>query len=137
MLFLTSNLKTILAVMATLSLCYGLHAISMGLAESAKARALTEQALLYTQSCETDKARTKEANDALQKSATDIATKLAQYKRLHPSTCIVPHSGAPEPASGGNGHAGQDGISSDWLVEYSAECETYRQQRITLESFFR
>lgn len=122
------------AALLTLFLSYGLHKLDMSFVERAKQHALDEQKAMLIAACETDKQKTKEANDALQKSAHDIAGKLAAYKRLHPSSC-VPVAGVAQPAPRGAGHAGEDGISSDWLREYAAECEAYRQQRIILEEF--
>lgn len=132
-MWILSNLKTIAAVAAALAVAYALHSLSMAAAEAEKTKALSEQAAAYTSQCDADKAKTKEANDALQKSNNDIAARLARYKRLHPNACVVPQPGGTVAPGGGAGHAGGNGISTDWLRDYAARCETYRQQRIVLE----
>ena len=126
--------QAILAALTTAILAYGLHTISMSFAEHGKASALAEQHDLLTKSCNDQQTRTKEANDALQQTAADISSKLASYKRLHPSACVMPGKGKAQPSAGGSGHADGDGISSDWLREYAAQCEAYRQERIILEN---
>lgn len=136
-MWILNNLKTIAAVAAALVVAYALHSLSMAAAEAEKRKALSEQAALYTSQCDADKAKTKEANDALQKSADDIAARLARYKRLHPNTCVMPQADGTLPAGGGAGHAGGDGVSTDWLREYAAQCEAYRRQRIVLEGLLR
>lgn len=84
-------------------------------------------------SCELGKKTTKEANDALQKDRDVIAARLANSKRMY-SSCVSVSSTANS-APGGKQYARQDGLSTDWLLEYAAECETYRSQRIRLEEF--
>lgn len=76
---------------------------------------------------------TKETNDALQVSRDDVASKLASYKRLHPSTCVVLRSNAKQV---GTGPAGGDGAvtgTSDDFRDFAAKCADYRNERIALE----
>ena len=86
-------------------------------------------------SCNEGKLLTKETNDALQKDRDRIARRLADAKRV-PKTCVLV-SGRTDPVGVGAEHAGRDGkgISGEWLLGYAATCETYRSERIRLESF--
>ncbi len=85
--------------------------------------------------CKDDQAITKGANDDLQTKYDAIARKLAAAKRVQPAKCVLPLTGKADIGSGGNGYAGQNGISTDWLRDYAAECETYRSQRTALGKF--
>lgn len=85
-------------------------------------------------SCQTNQTLTKEANDALQKERDTIAGRLARAKRVQQSRC-VPVSNASNTQPTRAEHAGSNGISSDWLLDYAAQCETYRSERIILEKF--
>ena len=88
-------------------------------------------------SCESGKALTKETNDALQKDRDIIARKLASVKRMQPMSCVTP-SRKPDLIYAGREYARTDGAvagTSDDFRDYAAECETYRSERIRLESF--
>ncbi len=116
------------------ALSFLLHTVDVAWIEARHRTELVNLETSLKEKCESDKQITKDANDGLQKQIGIIAGKLAASKRLR-ATCIVPVTGKDNPAAAGGKHAGQNGISSDWLRDYAADCETYRQQRITLESF--
>lgn len=78
--------------------------------------------------CEQAKAKNKEANDELQKNLSTVRSNLASFKRLHPGVCIR----TDQRAAGRGEYAGKNGISTDWLRDYAAECEIYRQEVISL-----
>lgn len=124
------NARTIAVVVITAWVTYHLTVtVTRWNMESEKA-AIKEQ-------CETEKLKTKEANDALQKSQSDIAARLAMYKRVQ-SNCNL--SISTKPTSGGYEYARSDGRiigTSDDFRDYAAECETYRQQRIILEELLK
>lgn len=82
---------------------------------------------MLTSQCNAAAERLKGVNDELQKDKADIAIKLARYKRLHPATCVAVSQSA-KPTSGGVGYVG-----AHELLDYAAECEEYRKQRIVLE----
>ena len=94
---------------------------------------LAAQAKQLQIQCEADKKITKEANDDLQKNL-DAVTAKRNAERLHVNIC-VPLTKPTKHPSGRAKHAGQDAISSDWLFDYAAECETYRDEVITLIDF--
>lgn len=77
--------------------------------------------------CAKDKLVTKETNDALQKSRDDIARRLADLKRMRPAQC-VPIASATHPTDGGWQYAGSNGVDSDTLRDYAAQCESYRAE---------
>lgn len=121
----------------TALVAFGLHSVDVHFIEKSWQKKLDDQHTADVAACDKDKAITKGTNDALQKDRDAIARKLADFKRMQPSHCVPVAALKTEPATGGDGHAGQNGIGleSDWLREYAAECENYRRQRITLESF--
>lgn len=96
--------------------------------------ALSEQETTLVKQCDAQKKITEEANNALQKDRDTIAAKLASSKLLQPAKCVSVASVANHTSSGGE-HAGQNGVRSDWLYEYAAECETYRSEVILLNNF--
>lgn len=121
---------------AAFALSFLLNTVEVDHIEAKQRQALADQKTQLEQKCKDDQAITKGANDELQKKYNSIAGKLAASKRLQPAHCIiVASSGETISAGSGVGHAGQNGISTDWLYEYAAECETYRTQRISLEKF--
>lgn len=74
---------------------------------------------------------TKETQDALQVQYDAINARLARSKRV-PAACIPPRLNAGEAGAEYAGSNGR-GISSEWLLEYAATAERYRQERIALE----
>lgn len=117
------------------ALSFLLHTIDVSFIEASWRHKLDDQKIALEKQCNDDKAITKGTNDDLQKAYDSIAGKLAASKRMQPARCVIPASGKAEPPAGGAEHAGQNGISTDWLRDYAAECETYRSQRIGLEKF--
>lgn len=98
-------------------------------------RALREPAMINGQknadiaACTEVQAKTKGENDALTKDRDRIAADAARYKLQHPNQCyILTNDGKLQPS--GNQHAGMHGISSNWLRDYAALCETYRSELI-------
>ncbi len=79
---------------------------------------------------------TEEANASLAKNYDITRRKLADAKRMSKAKCVLPANPSVPPASG-RGYAGQNGISTDWLREYGAECRDYQTQRIVLEKFIK
>ncbi len=108
--------QPIVSAIGALGIAWLLHTVSVNYLE----KSLIAQ-------CAEEKQATKEANDELQKNLATVRDKLAANK-LRSSLCIKP---TEHTASRGE-YAGQNGISSDWLREYAAECEIYRQEVIAL-----
>lgn len=97
--------------------------------------ALAAQAAELAKRCEIKMKSTKEANDELQKNIGTISAKLDTAKRMHPSVCVPVVSKLAQPSTGGAEHAGQNGIETDWLRDFAAECETYRSEVVILNKF--
>lgn len=92
---------------------------------------LESQAQTIQSQCNETAKTLKEANDELQRSQANIAGRLAKYKRMQPSACVTVSKGSVDAASG-SGYVG-----AHELLDYAAECEQYRQQRITLEGLLK
>lgn len=120
---------------AAFALSFLLHTVDVNRIEKMWQGKLDDQKIALEKQCKADQAITKGINDDLQKNYDSIARKLATVKRVQPARCIIPTTSEAFVAPGGSGHAGQNGISTDWLRDYAAECETYRSQRIGLEKF--
>lgn len=120
---------------AGFALAWLIHLVILAGVNEAHQAALKEQKTSLEEKCKADQAITKGANDALQQKYNSVNSKLAALKRVQPARCVVPVTGRADAAAGGGGYAGQNGISTDWLRDYAAECETYRGQRIALEQF--
>lgn len=127
-------LKNWQGALAAFLLSYALHCVSMAYLEDAHEKALSDQKSALTEQCDKDKAITKGAQDALQRNYDSIAARLARFKRMQLASC-VPVSSSPNDSGSGNGHAGAHGISTGFLLDFAAECETYRSTVIVLDKF--
>jgi len=85
--------------------------------------------------CESSSKRLKGTNDELQASRDRIASNLAASRKrvLKQCTSVI----QSDSLKAGAEHAGYDerGITTEWLLGYAAQCETYRSERIALEKF--
>lgn len=97
--------------------------------------ALKKQLVSDDAKCAQDKQVTEDSQHDLQKRFNDISAKLNAHKLQPMPKCIIPATKSVSTAGSGPGHASQNGISTDWLRSYAAECEQYRQERIALEEF--
>lgn len=127
-------LKNWQGALAAFLLSYALHCVSMAYLEAAHEKALSDQKTALIAQCDKDKATTKEAQDALQRNYDSIAARLARFKRMQRASC-VPVSSSADGSGSGNGHVGTNGISSGFLLDFAAECETYRSTVIVLDKF--
>lgn len=90
---------------------------------------LTDQQKTDKKECEAAQQVTKDANDALQKSRDSISSQLDALRLQHPTTCVRITRPADVSGAGGK-HAAVDGngLSSDWLRSFAAQCESYRSE---------
>lgn len=92
-----------------------------------------------TKQCNAEKAITRKTNDQLQNDNTRIASALAEYKRLHPVSPVIP-AGQPQLRGSGAQCAGGNGAvagSTDNFREYAARCELYRSSVIACQQFLK
>lgn len=127
--------QPILAAFITAVLAYMLHTGAVSTLKLKQAADLAAQAAEMQKQCDADKALTKGAQDALQKNLDDVNRKLAALKRVRPAKCVPVIAGASDAAAFHGEHAGQNGISTDWLRDYAAECESIRQVEQQCDKF--
>lgn len=120
---------------AGFALCWLIHMVILAGVNESHRQALVDLQTKLEKECKDNQAITKGVNDDLLKNDFDIGSLLNSSKRMQPASCIVPASSKTVPAGGGIKYAEQNGVSTDWLYDYAAECETYRAQRIALEKF--
>jgi len=106
------------------------------IAENTLKSRLNSLAIEYTAKCADKQKKLEDANDDLQSKLSVIGKRLASSK-LQPAMCAIIKSGVAVNPAGGGEHAGQNGLSTGWLNEYAAECETYRIEVILLDDFGR
>ncbi len=127
-------LKNWQGALAAFILSYALHYASVAYLEGKHEKALSDQKTALNAQCDKDKATTKEAQDALQRNYDSIAARLARIKRVQPARC-VPVPRTPNDSGSGDGYVGAHGISSEFLLDFAAECEGYRSTVIVLDKF--
>lgn len=106
-------------------------------------KALRVPALLEAQKqadkeqCDLEKATTRRANEKLQADRDRITGDLTRYKRLHPTSCVIP-ARQSELRSGGAEYARGDGKvagTTDDFRDYAATAERYRSDLLTCIQF--
>lgn len=110
------------------------HIVDVDHIEKKQATALIDQQASDKRVCDSDKAITKESNDALQKDHDAIAARLTKLMQ-QPAACVPVSQPAQLCITGKTGHAKQNGISSSWLRSFAAECEGYRRELNTCIDF--
>ena len=139
MMFLISNWKVILAVIATAALAYMLHTVSVYRLEAQQRAALTDQATKLQGQCDADKAITKGVSDDYQKKLDVLNDQLDALRVREAARCIAVST--PVAASGRHGTAGtakpagQNGVTAQTLYDFAGEAERYRIQLISCQLF--
>ena len=110
--------------------------MAMTWAEASKQDALKAQAALLTADCTAKQKVAKETNDFYQKTIGVVNARLKRSSMLS-SKCVAISSDPTQLSAGGYEHAGQNGLSTQWLHEYAAEAEEYRTQRIACDMHFK
>ena len=117
-----------------------LHNISLEWTKASYERKIEAAKQEQIAACERDKNLTKEVSDGYQKQVASLTARIADLKRVRPSSCIPvanPAARCDGSASSG-GHAGangQSGVTSDFLYDFAGEAETYRLRLIACQSF--
>lgn len=112
---------------AILIVVFVTHHYDSAIYQVAKDKAVADQVVADTGTCDKQKALTKETQDGIQKDLADVKRKLAIAKRVQPATCVHVLAGSGADVAGVlGGHAteGRVGLSSDWLHDYFATCES-------------
>lgn len=137
LMFLATNWKTLLIIVATTMACYLLHAVDVNRIEAQQRAALVAQQAVDVLQCNADKRLTREANDALQKDRDDLTARLAALKLQHPETCVpVTRSAHVQHRKARPAGRDERGLSSDWLLDFSArQCSSYWRQLRVCDKF--
>jgi hypothetical protein len=135
--FLLANWRSVLAVVATAALCYLLHTVDVNQIEEHHRVALAVQIKADGEQCDAEKKVTKDATDALANDRDDLARKLAALKLQRPASCVpISRSSAVLNQKGRPARRDEQGLSTDWLYDYSAsQCSTYWRQLKVCDKF--
>jgi len=136
-LFLLTNWKVMLAVVAAAALCYTTHELDRGIYDRILDSRIAAQKDADVAECNVDKQTTKEATDALQKNRDELAARLAALKLQRPASCVLV-TRSTNVLNRGDRPARQNerGLSSDWLLDFSAnECSNYWRQLKVCDKF--
>lgn len=120
---------------AGFALCWLIHMVILSGVEAKQRAALVAQETRLQAECAADKAITEEANEYYQQQVGDITIKLDKY-RMYASKCVAISADATKLSASRREHAGQNGLTVDWLRSYAAECRTYQAQRMTCDKYF-
>lgn len=137
--FLLTNWRSVLAVAATVVVCYGLHWISATLTEINHETQLTELRTTMMKNCHDAQQRTAEADNAYQKKIADLNSRLAAAKRLHNGTCVRATLGVPSgqlDAKGADGQRRTADIDAGWLLDQAGQCDAAGERLNALIDFF-
>lgn len=124
--------------LAAFALSWLLHTVDVGRIEAGQKKALTDQQTVLEKHCADDKQLTEENSRAYKNNMDILADRLIALKRVQPARCVMPVAG--ETGGGPSSpftdeHARPDGVSTDALLDYGADCERLRLQVISLQSF--
>ena len=138
-MFFLANWKTILAVVFTAALAYGLHALDVYRLEDQQRSEIAAQVKADNDQCSKDKAITKGVSDAYEKQISSLDSELNSIKRVRPSACLIVQSSRSakrnNAASGVAKPSQQNGVDSDALYDFARDSEGYRIQLIACQSF--
>jgi hypothetical protein len=130
------NIRVVLAVIVTVTLCYGLHGIRMGFAERAKERALEAQKTLLVEGCQKAQKHTQQVSNGLQNQLKTInsrhADAVSRLLKHEAYLCSERSPGRYDAASGGNGLSNAFAI-----LDLGAAAERQTQQLIACQEYVR
>lgn len=138
-MFLISNWKTILGVVATAALAYLLHTVDVDRLEAQQRQAVADQVNADTKSCNADKAITQGVSHDYETKITGLTAQLNDLQRVRPNVCvtIAPHAAGGHDATTGTSKPANThgGVDSDALYALAAEGERYRLQLSACQDF--
>lgn len=131
--------QPIVATILTFILSYGLHRLDVYRLEDNQRQALEEQSVSLQNNCKKVQAITEGVSNDYHKKIINLNASLVALKRVQPSRC-VPLSTAN--ATRGNNdsntpsiNAGQDGVTSEALIDFAGDAERYRLQLNACQAF--
>lgn len=139
MTFLLAYWQPIAAALAALLLSLGLHNISADYQQDQFNKKLATQTMILNAQCDAQKQKHLELENDLQTKNSALDARLASLtKRVREqSACILPTSIRPTSSSNGAAQAqglpGGHGISTEWLLNYAADCEADALKLDTLQ----
>lgn len=137
-MWILSNLKTILAVIAALILAYFLHTVSLNAVKRQNEADLKAQRELLVATCQKSQQVTQEASNALQSKLKDInarhADAISKLLKHEAGKCVY----SADPSGGYDAGTGSDGLyNATRIIDLGAAAERQTQQLISCQAFVR
>lgn len=140
MLAILKYWQAILAAIITAILAYMIHDADVLFLEKKQAAELAEQANTLRAQCKADQKITAEVSNDYETKLSNLNSQLATVKRLHPSRCILPSTGATGGHDDGTsgGQSGKpDAVDTGTLYDFAGKAEQYRIQLSGCQDFIR
>jgi hypothetical protein len=139
MIWFLSVWKLIVTFIATASIAWMIHSISLTHVENVHKSEMNIQAESLNKQCAKEKAITEGASNAYQKSLSDLNGRYNSLRVQH-SRCIAVSNA--KTSCGSNASTteqlhGENGITSEALYGFARDCEQVRLQLIGLQDFIR
>ncbi len=130
--------KAGLGIIVGLTIGYGVHKVTMIFVDAAHKQELETQRTALIEQCEKDKEITNEVSTTYQGKIAALNAQLRNLKRLRERTVCIPvanSSGGRDAATSDTKHVGENGITTDALYDYAAECEEYSLRLDSCQAF--
>lgn len=128
-----------LGALAGFALCWMLHVIILDGVEKEQSIALEKLTDKLVAECDDAKKITEGVSNDYQKRLNDLNAELVRAKRVLPARCVAVSStgasGGHNDSAGVGGHGPENAVRSEWLYDFAGQCERYRRQVISLQSF--
>lgn len=138
-MWILANLKIIAIGAAILAIFSSGWWVESQLAENRLEKALSEQETALHAQCDADKKLTSEVSNGLQKKLSATNARLNELKRVYAATACVPIARAASGDNAANGAkpVGQDGVTTQALLDYGNDAEKIRLQLDSCQEFIR
>lgn len=130
------SLETIIAIIATIGICFGLHSLDILYLNHKNTNALSDQKNTDIKDCNTKIAITAGVDHDLQNNINAINGRLTASS-VPNATCVpvFAWSTTSNNDTSGRKPARSNGLSSKWLKQYAATAEIYRAKVISCQEF--
>lgn len=131
-------IKQIASIILTVLLCWALHNIQISRLEKKYRQALITQAVTLKAECDKEKQLTMEVSNDLQDKLADLRDQLDNAKRVQPNRCVPVAAGSsrrPDVFTQNAQLSDANGVYSDDLLDFAAECEQTGRQLDGLQGF--